>query len=89
VKFAATTDEVVVQEKTESMKEGEKPVIEELIKDKKSTSVGYYYNMGFRIVFHGLITDVLLARNIVHRGPYFLTGAADKWATNVCVTYKF
>jgi hypothetical protein len=89
VKFAATTDEVVVQEKTESMKEGEKPVIEELVKDKKSTGVGYYYNMGFRIVFHGLITDVLLARNIVHRGPYFLTGAADIWATNVCVTYKF
>jgi len=88
-KFTAITDEVVMQEETEYLIKGEEDVIEDIVKPQKSTSVGYYYNMGLRTKFRGLIIDVLLARNILHRGPYFLTGAADKWATDVCVTYEF
>jgi len=88
VRFAAITDEMVVREGIEDWITGEETVTE-AVRDKKSTSVGYYYNMGIRAVFNGLLVDVLLARNIVHRGPYFLTGAAGNWATNVCVTYKF
>ena len=88
MRFAAITDEMVVREGIEDWITGEETVTE-AVRDKKSTSVGYYYNMGIRAVFNGLLVDVLLARNIVHRGPYFLTGAAGNWATNVCVTYKF
>jgi len=89
VKFAAITDEMVVQKVKESwLGEGE-VVTEDVVGQKKSTSVDYYYNMGFRAVISGLIVDVILARNIVHRGPYFLTGATGNWGTEVCVTYKF
>jgi len=88
VKFASVTDEIVVQEVVENFVADEED-FEAVVGSRKSTNVGYYYNMGFRTVFGGLIVDVLLARNIVHRGPYFLTGATGTWATNVCVVYKF
>jgi len=88
MKCTETTNEMVVQETSE--KEGEDLVVdEEFVKAKKSTSVGYYYNVGFGTAFRGITIDVLLKRNIFHRGPYFLTGAADSWATDVCVTYIF
>jgi hypothetical protein len=88
-KFSAITDEVVVQEKSESFLGGEEEIVEDVVGTRKLTGVSYYYNMGLRTIFNGLVVDVLLARNIVHRGPYFLTGASGNWATHVCVVYKF
>ena len=89
VKFAAITDAVVVKREVDNWSNPEENVVEEIVVDRKSTSVDYYYNMGFRTIYGGLIIDILLARNIVHRGPYFLTGAADGWATNVSLIYTF
>lgn len=89
MKFTAINDEVVVQEETEHLAKGKEDVIEDIVKSKKSTGVDYYYNVGFGTEFRGITIDFLLKRNIFHRGPYFLTGAADSWATDVCVTYVF
>lgn len=87
-RFAANTDELLVEEKTEDFRENTEDVTE-VVAQKSSTSVDYYYNMGLRTMFRGLVMDIILARNIVHRGPYFLTGGTGNWATEVCVTYKF
>jgi hypothetical protein len=63
--------------------------VTEVVGQRSSTSVDCYYNMGLRTAFRGLVMDIILARNIVHRGPYFLTGGTGNWATEVCVTYEF
>jgi hypothetical protein len=88
MKFGATIDEVVAQEEYENWLTGEESV-KDVVADRKSTSVNCDYNMGIRTVFGGLIIDVLLARNILHRGPYLITGAGGNWGTHVCVVYKF
>ena len=93
VKFSTLDDEIAVSKKTEQYPPGKTELevkTEDLVRNKKSANVDYYYNMGFRtIVFGGWIIDVVLSRNSIHRGPYFLTGASGIWATNVCVTYAF
>ncbi len=87
---AATEQWGVMEEETKIDAEGKETFTEEeIVRDYKWTGVDYYYNMGFQTIFRGLTIDVLLKRDIIERGPYFLTGAADKWATNVCVTYVF
>ncbi len=88
MKFGLVTDEVVAQEIYENWLTEEESV-EDVVVDRKSMSVNCDYNMGIRTVFGGLIIDVLLARNILHRGPYLITGAGGNWGTHVCVTYKF
>lgn len=88
MKFGLVTDEVVLQEVHENWLTGEESV-KDVVADRKSTSVDCDYNMGIRTVFGGLIIDVLLARNILHRGPYFITGAGGNWGTHICVTYMF
>ena len=45
--------------------------------------------MGFQVNYASVIIDAILARNMFHRGPYLLTGAADSWASSVSVTYPF
>lgn len=58
-----------------------------------SMDVSYYYNMGIRILYGGVIIDAILARDILHRGPYFISGASKEegsdLSTNICVTYAF
>lgn len=88
MKLGLVTDEVVAQEEYENWLTGEERV-KDVVVDRKSTSVNCDYNMGIRTVFGGLIIDVLLARNILHRGPYFITGAGGNWGTHICVTYMF
>lgn len=56
-----------------------------------SMDVKYYYNAGIRMLYGGFIVDMILARDIFHRGPYLISGT-DKGAnlsTNVCLTYAF
>jgi len=89
VKFVSLTDEIVVLDKTKNFKMDVDDVEEELVREMKTKDVGYYYNMGIRAMVGGLLIDVILARNILHRGPYFVTGATGNWGTNVCITYKF
>ena len=88
MKFGLVTDEVVAQEEYENWLTGEERV-KDVVADRKSKSVNCDYNMGIRTVFGGLIIDVLLARNILHRGPYLITGAGGNWGKHVCVTYMF
>jgi hypothetical protein len=87
VKFSADTIEKVAQKKETD--EAGKETVKDVVDSTKALGVGYYYNMGFRSIYRGAIIDVIFARDIIHRGPYFLTGAAKDWATNVCLTYKF
>jgi len=89
VEFVSFTDEIVVIDKTRNFKMDEEDIVDELVRKMKTKDVGYYYNMGIRAMVGGLIIDVILARNILHRGPYFVTGATGNWGTNVCITYKF
>ncbi len=92
VKFSSINDEMVVQEGTESFVTGEEAVMRDVVGERKSTAVDYDYNIGLRISrnhISDVIIDVLLARNIMHRGPYFVTGASGNWGTSICVTYKY
>jgi len=89
VKFVSLVDEVVVLDETKNLKMDEDDVIVELVREIKSKNVDYYYNMGLRTTFGSLLIDLVLARNILHRGPNFLTGATGNWASSVCVTYGF
>jgi len=89
VKFSAINDEVVAQEGTEDFRPGNESSVKDVVGEIKSTAVDYDYDIGLRTIHGGLIVDVLLTRNILHRGPYFLTGASGNWGTQVCVTYKF
>jgi hypothetical protein len=89
MKFTALTDEMIVQDKTLTYVEGEKDVINDVLGSKKSTGVSFYYNMGIRTIYNGLILDFLLSRNILHRGPFILSGADGIWASHICVTYAF
>jgi hypothetical protein len=57
-----------------------------------SMDVKYYYNSGIRAMYGGFIVDLILARDIFHRGPYFVSGANSETANlaaNICITYKF
>lgn len=88
-KFYTVDDQMVVTEKKESLLPGEKGESKNVIGSKKSANMDFYYNMGIRTIYNGLIVDFLLARNLLHRGPYILSGAGGIWASNICVTYAF
>ena len=83
------SSDVFVGESTEWEKRGEPLKVESRIESSDDSSVSSYYNMGFQVNYEGIIIDAILARNMFHRGPYLLTGAADAWATSVSVTYPF
>lgn len=89
VKFSSITDEMIVTEVNEDYKGEGTKTPSPAVGTKKSTGVGYYYNTGIRMMYGGFIMDVLLDRNIFHRGPYILTGAGDAWGTSICLTYAF
>ena len=89
VKFSSINDEMVTQAGTESFVAGAESSMEDVVGERKSTAVDYDYNVGLRTIHSGFTIDVILARNIVHRGPYFVTGASGNWGTSVCVTYAF
>jgi len=60
--------------------------------DSSSMDVSYYYNAGIRMLYGGFIVDVILARDIFHRGPYLISGSSKEDAnlgTNICITYAF
>jgi hypothetical protein len=88
-KIFMVNDEMVVQEKNENFEAGGKTTVNSVVGAKKSNSVDFYYNMGLRTIYNGLIVDFLLARNMLHRGPYILSGAGGIWASHICVTYAF
>jgi hypothetical protein len=88
-KFYTVDDQMVVTEKKESYLAGEKGESKNVIGSKKSANMDFYYNMGIRTIYNGLIVDFLLARNMLHRGPYILSGAGGIWASHICVTYAF
>jgi len=55
-----------------------------------SMDVKYYYNTGIRAMYGGIIIDMIFARDILHRGPYFVSGSEPaNLSTNICITYKF
>ena len=87
--LATTSGDLFLREQTEWEKRGEPMKVEEKIETADTSNVSYYYNMGFQVTYAGIIIDAILARNMFHRGPYLLTGAADTWATSVSVTYPF
>ncbi len=88
-KFYMVDDQVIAKEVTEDYLLGGKTESKEIVQSKKSSNMDFYYNMGIRTVYNGLIIDFLLARNLLHKGPYILSGAAGVWATHICVTYAF
>ena len=87
--LTTTSGDLFIGGKTEWLKKGEPTTVEEQIESTDSSDVSYYYNMGFQVNYAGVIIDAILARNMFHRGPYLLTGAADTWASSVSVTYPF
>ena len=87
--LTTTSGDLFLREETEWEKRGEPVTVEERIETADTSNVSYYYNMGFQVAYEGVIIDAILARNMFHRGPYLLTGAADAWATSVSVTYPF
>lgn len=90
MKYSKLNDEIVVTKKIENYADETKSSVEDLIGTKKSDSFSSYYNMGIRTIYKGLIIDYLLARNLLHRGPYIISGASGgTWATHICVTYAF
>ncbi len=57
-----------------------------------SMDVRYYYNSGIRVMYGGFILDLILARDLFYRGPYFISGAnkdSVNLASNICITYKY
>lgn len=57
-----------------------------------STKVKYYYNSGIRMMYGGFIVDLILSRDMFHRGPYLLSGSGkdgSNLSTNVCITYAY
>ncbi|MDQ1327645.1 MAG: hypothetical protein QG641_928 [Candidatus Poribacteria bacterium] len=57
-----------------------------------SMDVKYYYNSGIRMMYGGFIVDLILSRDIFHRGPYLLSGSGkdgSNLATNICITYAY
>lgn len=89
VKLSSVSDEMIVKEITEDYSGAGKESTSDVLGTRKTKNFSHYYNMGIRAIYNGVIVDVLLARNILHRGPYFLTGANGDWATHICVTYAF
>jgi len=90
MKYSKLSDEIVVTKAVENFADETKSSSEKIIGTKKSDSFTSYYNVGVRTVYNGLLIDFLLARNLLHKGPYLISGAADgTWATHVCVTYMF
>ncbi len=50
----------------------------------------FRYNFGVRATYKKVLVDLLLSQDLLHRGPYVLSGAAwANLATNVCLTYLF
>ncbi|HID96257.1 MAG TPA: hypothetical protein EYP53_09425 [Candidatus Latescibacteria bacterium] len=58
-------------------------------KEVKTQETVDMYNLGFSVRVKSILIDFLLKKDILQRGPYLITGSADDWATNVCVTYLF
>lgn len=87
--LTTTSSDGFVGEKTVWEKRGEPAKIEESVVSIDTSNVSSYYNMGFQVNYTNVIIDAILARNMLHRGPYLLTGAADSWASSVSVTYPF
>jgi len=90
MKCSKLNDEIAITKKIEDYANETKSSTEDLVSTKKSDSFTSYYNMGIRTIYSGLIIDFLLARNLLHRGPYIISGASGgTWATHICVTYAF
>jgi hypothetical protein len=89
LKLYSVNDEIATQEKVTKFVPGEKDETKDVVASKKSSNMDFYYNMGLRTIYNGVIVDFLLARNVLHRGPYILSGASGVWATHICVTYAF
>jgi len=88
-KFYMVDDQIISKEATEDYLPGGTTVSKDVVGSKKSGNMDFNYNMGIRTIYNGLIIDFLLARNLLHKGPYILSGAAGVWATHICVTYAF
>jgi hypothetical protein len=90
MKYSKLNDEMIVAKKVENYVDETKNSSEDVLGSKKSDSFTSYYNVGIRTMYNGLLLDFLLARNLLHRGPYIISGASGgTWATHVCVTYMF
>lgn len=89
VKFSSIVDEMLVKEITEDYAGEGKQTSKDVVGSKKFKNVDHYFNMGVRTIYNGLIIDFLLSRNILHRGPYILSGSEGNLATHICVTYAF
>ncbi|HGJ63786.1 TPA: hypothetical protein ENS27_00185 [bacterium] len=89
LKFYTFNDEIASQEKVMNYLPGKANEITDVVVSKKSNNMDFNYNMGLRTIYNGAIIDFLLARNVLHRGPYILSGASGVWATHICVTYAF
>ncbi|MEK7399203.1 MAG: hypothetical protein AAB116_19875 [Candidatus Poribacteria bacterium] len=90
MKYSKLNDEMIVAKKVEDYVDETKNSSEDMLGSKKSDSFTSYYNVGIRTIYNGLLLDFLLARNLLHKGPYIISGASGgTWSTNVCVTYMF
>jgi len=66
--------------------------LDSLSNGSSSIHVKYYYNSGIRMMYGGFIVDLILSRDMFHRGPYLLSGSGkdgSNLATNVCITYAY
>lgn len=60
--------------------------------NSSSMDVKYYYNTGIRVMYGGFIVDWIFARDLFHRGPFFISGSSKEdnvLSTNICLTYAF
>jgi len=89
LKLYKVNDEIATQEKMLNYLPGKQDEITDVVASRKTNNMDFNYNMGIRTIYNCLIVDFLLARNLLHRGPYILSGASGVWSTHICVTYAF